>query len=101
MPTSCLPRLLCLSLALLALSAFNVTTAAASTLWNWTYSDTGITAGGTFTTEDAPDPDGGFLITAITGTRNGSLITHLQPAGTAIPGNEPFKVDNLVFIGPE
>ena len=101
MRTSSLPRLLCSSVVLLAVGAFNMTTAAASTLWNWTYSGAGITAGGTFTTEDTPDADGGFLITAITGTRNGSLITHLQPAGTAIPGNEPFAVDNLVFVGPE
>lgn len=101
MPASCLPRLLCSTVALLALSTVSVTTAAASTLWNWSYSGTGITAGGTFTTEDTPDADGGFLITAITGTRNGSSITQLQPAGTAIPGNEPFAVDNLVFVGSE
>ena len=48
-----------------------------------------------------PSQDGGFLITSITGTRNGTLITGLQPAGTAIPGNEPFAVDNLVFNSPD
>jgi hypothetical protein len=74
--------------------------AAASTLWNWSYSAAGISASGTFTTDDLPDGDGGFLITAITGARNGSLITGLQPTGTAIPGNEPYLVDNLVFLRP-
>ena len=41
------------------------------------------------------------LITGITGTRNGEIITGLQPVGTPIPGNEPFAVDNLVRIGAE
>ena len=39
-------------------------------------------------------------ITGITGTRNGQSITGLQVTGTSIPGNEPFVVDNLVFLGP-
>lgn len=74
------------------------TPAPASTLWNWTYSATGITASGTFTTADIPDAAGGYLITGITGMRKGSSITGLQPAGTAIPGNEPYDMDNLVFL---
>jgi hypothetical protein len=74
------------------------TAAPASTVWNWTYTAAGITANGTFTTDDVPDPTGGYLITGITGMRNGSSITALQPAGTAIPGNEPYNVDNLVFL---
>ena len=45
-----------------------------------------------------PDGAGGYLITGITGIRNGSSITGLQPTGTAIPGNEPYDVDNLVFL---
>ena len=32
----------------------------------------------------------------ITGTDNGVAITGLQPTGTAIPGNEPYAVDNLL-----
>jgi hypothetical protein len=72
----------------------------ASTLWNWRYSGSGITASGTFTTVDSPNANGGYLITAITGTRNGVAITKLQPPGTSIPGNEPYLVDNLVFRGP-
>src|SRR5437763_12617737 len=84
-------------LAALVLSLFG-TVASASTLWNWSYSAEGITASGTFTTEDIPDATGGYLITGITGMRNGSSITALQPTGTAIPGNEPYDVDNLVFL---
>ena len=72
----------------------------ASTLWSWNYSGDGITASGTFTTLDSPDPQGGYLITAITGTRNGQTITGLQSTGTWIPGNEPYAVDNLVFAVP-
>lgn len=73
--------------------------ARASMLWNWTYSGPGISAQGTFTTVDTADVSGLYLITGITGIRNGLTITGLQPAGTPIPGNEPYDVDNLVRIG--
>ena len=72
----------------------------ASTMWSWNYSGPGITASGTFTALDSPDAQGGYLITAITGVRNGQTITALQPTGTWIPGNEPYAVDNLVFASP-
>ncbi|MBV9222437.1 MAG: hypothetical protein JOY85_00290 [Acidobacteriaceae bacterium] len=75
-------------------------TATASTLWQWEYSGSGITASGTFTTVESPDKNGGYLITSITGTRNGIIITGLQAPGTSIPGNEPYTVDDLVFLGP-
>ena len=55
-----------------------------------------IAAAGTFTTSDAPDDRGFYRIAGITGTRNGAAITGLQPTGTAIPGNQPFAVDNVV-----
>src|SRR3954452_2102361 len=84
---------------LIGIAAFAVP-AHASTLWSWNYSGAGITASGTFTTLDSPNPQGGYLITAITGARNGQTITALQPTGTWIPGNEPYAVDNLVFAGP-
>ena len=84
---------------LIGIAAFAVPVQA-STLWSWNYAGAGITANGTFTTLDSPDAQGGYLITAITGTRNGKAIVALQPTGTWIPGNEPYAVDNLVFVGP-
>lgn len=89
-----------LPLTILAAIALSRTSANAAKLWNWQYMGAGITAAGTFTTVDPPNADGGYLITAIAGTRNGETITSLQPAHTSIPGNEPFEVDNLVFLGP-
>ena len=65
-------------------------------LWNWSYSGTRVSASGTFTTNDAPDRAGFYQIAGITGADNGVTITGLQPTGTAIPGNEPYAVDNLV-----
>ena len=85
--------------SLATIAAVNVTCAQASTLyWNWNYAAGGITASGTFVTDDTPDASGFYLITGITGTRNGQTITALQPVGTAIPGNEPFAVDNRVRL---
>jgi hypothetical protein len=71
-------------------------TAKALLLWNWSYNGTGVSASGTFTTNDAPDSAGFYQIVGITGTDNGVAITGLQPTGTPIPGNEPYAVDNLV-----
>ena len=68
-------------------------------LWHWDYSGDGISASGTFTTSSVAQPAGGYLITAITGTRNGDAIVRLEPAGSSIPGNEPYLLDNLVFRG--
>jgi hypothetical protein len=75
--------------------------AASALNWNWSYSGTGIAASGTFITDDTPDNLGFYLITGITGTRNGETITGLQAAGTPIPGNEPFPVDNLISFNPQ
>ena len=80
--------------------ALTANMAAASVVWDWNYSASGINASGTFITVDSPNADGGYLITAITGSRNGEAITGLQPTGTPIPGNEPYTVDNLIFPGP-
>jgi len=85
------------SIALITLTALP---ANAAIQWNWSYSGAGIAANGTLTTVDAANSDGGYLITGIGGTRNAETITGLQPTGTAIPGNEPFAVDNLIFAGP-
>ncbi len=73
--------------------------AMASLLWHWSYSGAGVSASGTFTTNAAPDAVGFYRIVGITSSDNGVTITGLQPTGTAIPGNEPYAVDNLVSAG--
>jgi hypothetical protein len=70
--------------------------AQASTMWKWSYQGEGVAASGAFTTRDAPDADGFYEITGITGEANGVAITGLQPPGTSVPGNNGYPVDNLV-----
>jgi hypothetical protein len=94
-----LPALVALGLCL-ALAA--PPPAWAALVWSWSYSGAGIAAGGTLNTTNTADAAGFYLITGITGTRNGAAITGLQPTGTPIPGNEPFAVDNLLSAtGPQ
>ncbi|MDJ0507630.1 MAG: PEP-CTERM sorting domain-containing protein [Crocosphaera sp.] len=69
--------------------------------FNWSYSAPGINASGTLMTEDVADDLGFYLITDISGTRNGEAITGLHPTGTSVPGNEPFEVDNLISLNSE
>ena len=64
--------------------------------WRWSYQGEGVTASGAFTTKDAPNTDGFYEITAITGEANGVAIRGLQPPGTSIPGNDGYPGDNLV-----
>jgi hypothetical protein len=64
--------------------------------WRWSYQGEGVAASGTFTTKDAPNADGFYEITGIRGEANGVAIADLQPAGTSIPGNDGYPVDNLV-----
>lgn len=86
----------------LVAAALCLASAAHAGTWQWQYDAAGIAASGTFTTTDAPDVDGFYAITAITGSRNGVAITGLQSAGTAIPGNDPYAVDDLVSLaGPQ
>ncbi|MEH1908165.1 PEP-CTERM sorting domain-containing protein [Nostoc sp.] len=80
---------------------FGTMPAASALSWNWNYSGIGIAANGTFTTNDTPNDLGFYLIYGITGTRNGETITGLQAAGTPIPGNEPFDVENLISINTQ
>jgi hypothetical protein len=80
---------------------FGTMQSASALSWNWNYSGTGIAASGTFTTTDTPNDLGFYLISGITGTRNGETITGLQAAGTPIPGNEPFNVDNLISLNTQ
>lgn len=90
------------ALATLASAAALVAaTPAAAALWTWGYTGDSIQASGTFTTSDLADASGFYEITDITGTRNGVAITGLYPTGSAIPGNEPFELDNLVRIGAD
>ena len=64
--------------------------------WRWTCAGPDFEAKGLFTTGDTPDADGFYPIAAVSGEANGVAITGLQPAKTAIPGNEGWPVDNLV-----
>jgi hypothetical protein len=87
-------------LVVLGTITLTAASANASIFWDWNYIASGITASGTLTTVDNPNADGGYLITGITGVRNGETIIGLQAAGTSILGNEPFVVDDLIFRGP-
>jgi hypothetical protein len=51
-----------------------------------------------FTPPDAPNGEGFYEITGITGEANAVAITGLQPPGTWIPGNDGYPVNNLVRI---
>ena len=64
--------------------------------WRWSYHGTGIDAHGTLITARQADRNGWLQILTIQGERNGERIITLQPAGTAILGNEPYAVDNRV-----
>jgi hypothetical protein len=70
----------------------------ANRVWDWTYTGTDIKAEGTITTEATPDSNGFYRIVGIAGQRNGAAITRLWPQGTAIPGNEPYSVDNRIKL---
>src|SRR5215831_6044161 len=92
-------RMAGMRIVFLSVAALTATAGPAAALtWTWSYSGAGISAAGTFTTVDTPDPSGFYLITTIAGERNGAAIVALQPTGTPIPGNEPFAVDNLVKV---
>ncbi|PPQ34789.1 hypothetical protein [Rhodopila globiformis] len=73
--------------------------AQAELLWQWRYTGTGIAACGTLTTTATTNADGNYLISGITGSRNGEAIAGLEPAGDAIPGNSGYPVDNLISRG--
>ena len=81
-----------------AVAALVLCAPAQAATWAWNYSAAGVAAAGTFTTSDTPDADGFYAITGITGSRNGVAIVGLEPAGSAIPGNDPYAVDDLVSI---
>jgi hypothetical protein len=87
-----------LRLVLLLIGAALVLGRAEALEWRWSYEGAGVSASGSFTTKDAPDANGFYEITVITGEANGVAITGLQPTGTSIPGNDGYPVDNLVRI---
>ncbi|WP_294541020.1 hypothetical protein [uncultured Rhodoblastus sp.] len=70
--------------------------AEAAMQWRWKCAGPEFEATGEFTTEDSPGKDGFYSITGVTGQANGVAIAGLQPAKTAIPGNEGWPVDNLI-----
>lgn len=70
--------------------------AAGAKSWRWTCAGPDFKAAGTFMTTDQPDARGFYAITAVMGEANGVAITGMLPAGTAIPGNDGWPVDNLV-----
>lgn len=78
--------------------ALFVQTAGAEKIWNWTYRGGSIVASGTFTTSENVDSLGFYQIFGIAGHRNGDPIQKLHPTGSAIPGNEPHTLDNLIRI---
>lgn len=59
--------------------------------WNFSYSGTGVTAQGILTTDGTDYNQNQYLVTAISGTRNGVTITGLLPSGTYASN------DNLLF----
>ena len=82
---------------MLAVGAALATTGAEAAMrWRWTCEGPEFEARGVFTTADKPNADGFYAITGVTGEANRVAITGLQPANTAIPGNEGWPVDNLV-----
>lgn len=84
--------------ALCATSILSVQNARAEKIWNWSYTGSNIFASGAFTTSETMDVQGFYRIFNITGHRNGELITGLHSSGSAIPGNEPYVLDNLIRI---
>jgi len=87
-----------LRLVLLLIGAALVLGRAEALEWRWSYEGAGVSASGSFTTKDAPDANGFYEITVVSGEANGVAITGLQPTGTSIPGNDGYPVDNLVRI---
>lgn len=93
-----LPRRTLLAALSMVAAACAVTSpaTAADITWNWRMVGDHVDAAGTLTTTAAADAAGYHQVTAIDGQRNGVAITGLYPTGQAIPGNEPFALDNIL-----
>jgi hypothetical protein len=86
-----------LKLALILLVGAALVARSAEALeWRWSYQGEGVSASGGFTTNDTPNADGFYEITAISGEANGVAISGLQTTGTSVPGNDGYPVDNLI-----
>ncbi|WP_297325203.1 hypothetical protein [Nitrosomonas sp.] len=85
--------------ALFVAGALSMQNVRAEKIWNWRYTGSNVAASGTITTSETVDSQGFYQISSITGHRNGELITRLYPSGSAIPGNEPYVLDNLIRTG--
>ena len=94
------PRLIS-AITIAVVGAFSTQTAFGDITWNWSFVGDNINASGTLLTNDTPNAMGFHQILSIAGSRNGDPITGLFPTGSAIPGNEPFAVDNLIRNGPQ
>ncbi|WP_034412735.1 PEP-CTERM sorting domain-containing protein [Derxia gummosa] len=90
-----------LSLALALVAGIAAAPAARAATWSWSYTGAGISAGGSLDVSDTADASGFHEILGITGERNGVAITGLWPSGSAIPGNEPFALDNVIRLGSD
>ena len=90
-----------------ALAAFGLLSVAIAraddtTLWDWSYSGTGVMASGTMTVSDTPNSTypGGYDIISITGARNGVDITGLvPPSGTLTSTTNGTTYDNVFYPG--
>ena len=72
--------------SLLAISVALIASGAQAATWKWSYQGEGVAASGAFTTKDAPNADGFFEITGITGEANGVAIAGLAAAWDLGPG---------------
>jgi hypothetical protein len=85
-----------LAFSLVLAMALLTGTAHADLAWRWSCKGPGFEASGMLTTKDAPNADGFYEIVGIEGEAGGVSIIGLQPAGTSIPLNAGYPVDNLV-----
>ena len=65
--------------------------------WNFNYTGSGVTASGLLTTDSTLN-GGAYLITDISGQRNGESILALAPAGTVNTTGGSLFSDNLLFL---
>lgn len=88
------------ALALIVTMAASAAANAGPLTWDFTYTGSGVTASGELITDSTANSSGGYLITGITGERNGETILGLAPAGNVyLTGGAYFISDNLLFPG--